>query len=98
MLTKSLLFLPEHSLASFVSAGARELLRNCKRIEIQREKANQARDTVGQDKKTEIENINQQQEMYALYAEPGNRIGKNPEEQRYITESYSAGRISPSCF
>ncbi|KAI4538693.1 hypothetical protein MG293_010960 [Ovis ammon polii] len=31
------------------------LQRNCKRIEIQREKANQARDTVGQDKKTEIE-------------------------------------------
>jgi len=31
------------------------LQRNCKRIEIQREKANQAKDIVGQDKKTEIE-------------------------------------------
>lgn len=61
------------------------LQRNDRRIEIRREKVNQARDIKEQDKKTEIES---HQPGSGNGTEPGNRIGKTPEEKRSITECY----------
>lgn len=63
------------------------LQRNCKRIEIQREKANQARDTVGQDKKTEIEKPSTSSKKCMHYMQNlETELGKTP-KSRGISQS-----------